>query len=88
MSRNNIYYLLDFHKKCEDIAKHGDEIIDKYCKYVNMLLNKYFSEDQQRQFCYKDVYSFAYEDVYGISFDNIGPQLLSEFFDKVSFVDM
>lgn len=40
--RDKIYYLLYFHKKCINIINYGDDLINKYCIYVNTQLNKYF----------------------------------------------
>ena len=70
---NQIYYLLDFHKKCVSIIRYGDDIIDKYCVYVNLQLDKYFTDEQQIQLKLKNfnrdlLDKFAYGDVENISF--------------------
>jgi hypothetical protein len=92
-SGNKIYYLLNFHKKCNYIIVYGDKIIKKYCEYVNLLLGKYFSVEEQKQlklynFNYDLLYKFAFGDVEDISFDNINEDILCDFFDKISFVDI
>ena len=90
---NNIYYLLYFHKKCNNIIQYGDNIIKKYCDYVNLKLNKYFSQEQQIQlklynFNQDLLYKFAFEDVEDITFDNLNKEILYNFFDEISFVDI
>ena len=91
--RNKIYYLLDFHNKCNQIINYGDTIINKYCNYINLLLNKYFSQEEQKQlkmydFNHELLYKFAFEDVDDISFDDLNEDKLCDFFDKISFVDI
>ena len=91
--RNKIYYLLDFHMKCLNVIGYGDDTIEKYCKYVNSLLDTFFSSEQQIQlkmnnFNYELLYKFAFEDVDDISFDNLDENILCDFFDKISFIDI
>lgn len=91
--RNNIYYLLDFHKKCIQIIGYGDFIINKYCEYVNLLLDDYLTDNEQKQlklhnFNYDLIYKFAFGDVDDISFDGIDKNKLDDFFDKISFIDV
>jgi len=46
---DQIYYLLDFHKKCIRIITYDETIIDKYCIYVNLQLNRFFTKEEQEQ---------------------------------------
>ncbi len=87
--RDKIYYLLDFHKKCINVVNY-DDIINKYCNYVNTQLNKYFSIEQQLQlklhnFNYNLLNKIAFEN---ISFDNLDEELLCIFFDEISFIGL
>lgn len=91
--RNQIYYLLDFHKQCQIIIQNSEEIVDKYCEYINLLLNKYFTDEEQMQLKLKNfdsdkLYQFAYTGVENISFDNINPIILEDFFNKISFINL
>jgi len=93
MIRNNIYYLLDFYKKCTQIVKYGDSVIKKFCHYINIQLNKYFSMEQQVQLKFHNfncdtLNKFVFEDIDDISFVNINQDTLGNFFDEVSFVDI
>ena len=40
---------IDFHKKCQQIAKYSHNMIDKYCNYEMILLYEYFSTEEQIQ---------------------------------------
>ena len=89
---SEIYYLLNFHKKCEQIACYGTSVINNYCLFVNKILNELFDQDQQKQLKLygfnKDVlYEFAYNDVDDISFDNLDKQNLYKLFNKICHVD-
>jgi len=91
--RSQIYYLLDFHKKCERIITYGIEIIEDYCIYVNFQLNRWFSIEEQKQlkmfeFDKDKLYEFAYGDVDDISFDGLDNNNLFVLFDLISFVDL
>lgn len=91
--RNKIYYLLDFHKKCCEVNNHGEQLINKYCDYVNSMLDKYFSIDQQiqlklRNFNSELLYKFSFDEVDDISFDGLDDEKLDDFFDKISFVSI
>lgn len=88
---NKIYYLLDFHKKCNQIVSHNDDVIDKYCKFINLLFCKYFSSEEQTKlkmynFYKKMLYQFGFEDIDDITFDGIDENNLNNFFDKISFI--
>ena len=90
---DQIYYLLDFHKKCIRIITYDETIIDKYCIYVNLQLNRFFTKDEQEQlkmlnFDKDKLYEFAYSDVKGISFDGLNKKDLYDLFDLISFVDL
>jgi hypothetical protein len=91
--RNNIYYLLDFHKKCCQVINYDKEIIDNYCNYVKLLLDKNFDKNEQSQLQLNNInfeliYKCAYGEIDDISFDNLDKIKLNEFFDKISFVDI
>ena len=92
--RNQIYYLLDFHNQCQIIIQNSEELTDKYCKYINLLLNEYFTEEEQMQLKLKNfdsnkLYEFAYTGgIENISFDNINPIILEDFFHKISVIDL
>jgi hypothetical protein len=87
---NELYYLLEFHKECERICRHGEMYQNKYIQYVNKLLNKYFTLEEQIQlklfnFDDKLLHKFAYSHVYGITFDNINKDNLRVFFNMVCY---
>lgn len=91
--RNKIYYLLDFHKQCNYVIRYRDNTITKYCNYVNLKLDEYFSKEQQIQlklhnFNHELLYKFAFEDIEDISFDDLNEEILCKFFDEISFVDL
>jgi hypothetical protein len=89
--RNQIYYLYDFHAQCENILRYGIIIINKYIKYVNLKLNKYFTKEEQIQlrldnFDLNLMNIFAYNDLpERISFDGIDKEKLFKFFDEICY---
>ena len=88
-----IYYLLDFHKKCVQVIKYSDKIIDDYCNYINKRLEENFTVQEQKQlklfgFDKEQLYNFAYYDVENITFDNLDKNKLFKLFNDVSFVDL
>jgi hypothetical protein len=90
---NQIYYLLEFHKKCCRISTYGDTIISNYCSFVNKLLNENFEYEEQKQlrmvnFNSELLCKFAFEDVDGITFDNLDEIKLSKLFDEICYVDI
>jgi hypothetical protein len=90
---NQIYYLLDFHKKCVRIITYDIHTIEEYCKYVNFQLNRWFSIEEQKQlkmdnFDKDKLHQFAYEDVDNISFDGLNITYLDYLFHLISFVDL
>ena len=90
---NEIYYLLEFHKKCCSIIDYGDNIINKYCSFVNFILDKNFTLQEQIQlklnnFNYELLYKFAYSNVDDITFNNIDKIKLAELFDKICYIDI
>lgn len=90
---NEIYYLLEFHKKCFSISSYGDNIINNYCKFVNNILNEHFTTQEQKQlklyeFNPQLLYKFAYDDVENITFDNLDKNNLFKIFNKICYVDL
>lgn len=85
--RNPIYYLYDFHKTCRYICKYGEN--DKYINFVNKMLCKYFTKEEQKQLKLNDfddnlLQQISYDDLpENISFDGIDKNILYEFFDKI-----
>jgi hypothetical protein len=47
--RNEIYYLYDLHRKCMSVAQYYQNIISKYCDFVNLRLKENFSSKEQKQ---------------------------------------
>lgn len=89
---NEIYYLLEFHKKCVRISSYGDNVINNYCKFVNNLLNEHFTIQEQKQlklyeFNPQLLYKIAYYDVEDITFDNLDKNNLFKLFNKICYVD-
>jgi hypothetical protein len=90
---NNIYYLLDFYKKCSIIINYDEKTINNYCKYVQSLLDTYFNINEQKQlrlynFNHDLMYKFVYQEIDDILFDNLDELKLHDFFDKISVVDI
>jgi len=91
--RDKIYYLLDFHKKCQDVIKYSDKTIHKYCEFVIQKLNHYFTTEEQKQLKfininYDFIGNFAYFDIDNIKFDNLDEKNLCDFFEEICFVDI
>ena len=89
---NEIYYLLEFHKKCCRISIYSDTIINNYCKFVNLILNDNFTIQEQKQlklyeFNPELLNKFAYYDVENIKFDNLDKCKLSKLFDDICYID-
>lgn len=89
---NEIYYLLEFYKKCVRISSYGDKVINNYCKFVNNVLNEHFTIQEQKQlklyeFNPQLLYNLAYYDVEDITFDNLDKNNLSNLFNKICYVD-
>ncbi len=87
-----IYYLLDFHKKCFRISKYSDVIIENYCKFVNLMLNNNFNIEEQKQLKLYEfdemlLHEFAYDAIEGITFDNLDKNKLHNVFYEICFVD-
>ena len=90
---NQIYYLLDFYKKCSQIIMYGDDIVNKYCTFVNCELNRYFSvQDQHKMkliyFDSNKLHQFVYDDIDDITFDGLHEDNLYQLFDKISYIDI
>lgn len=93
MSKNSIYYLLNFHKQCIEISRYGESTQKKYCHYVNEQLNTYFTpleikQLQMQNFDISELYEFAYGVVENISFDQLDEIKLNTFFENISFIDV
>lgn len=91
--RNQIYYLLDLHKKCSQIIMYDNDTINKYCDFVNFELNRHFSVEEQKQlklynFNYDKLYQFAYGDVDNITFHELDNNKLHQLFDEISYYDI
>ncbi len=90
---SEIYYLLEFHEKCQQITGYGNKIRNNFCSFVNVQLNDKFTTEQQKQlkmhnFSCDCLDIFAFSIVYGISFDNIDKKKLADFFDIVCGIDL
>jgi hypothetical protein len=93
ITTRKIYYLLDFHKVCLHITMYSDNIINKFCEFVNFELNRHFSIEEQQQlkmFCFNRnlLDKFAYNNVEGISFDGLDDNKLYEFFTNIVECDV
>jgi hypothetical protein len=89
---NEIYYLLEFHKKCCRIACYGDTIISNYCNFVNTILNDNFTIQEQKQlklynFNSDLLYKFAYDDVNDITFNDLDKDKLFTLFEKICYIN-
>lgn len=91
--KNQIYYLLDFHKKCSKIITYDKDTIIKYCTYVNFQLNRWFSIEEQKQlqlydFDHYKLSDFVYDNVDDVSFDGLDENKLYDLFNSISYVDL
>ena len=74
------------------MSSYGDKIINNYCKFVNNVLNEYFTIQEQKQlklyeFNPELLHKLAYYDVEDITFDNLDKINLFKLFDKICYVD-
>jgi hypothetical protein len=94
MNSSQLYYLLDLHLSCENSLKYGDKYINKYIEHINISLNKYFSDKEQKQLkLYNFNYNLMYDIAIGnlpenISFENINPIKLHNFFDSLICIEI
>lgn len=91
MMRNQIYYLLDLHKKCSLIITYDDIIINKFYNVINYELHIYFSVEEQQNlklynFNYAKMYQFVYGDIDDICFYGLDNNKLCQFFDKITYI--
>lgn len=89
--RNKIYYLLDFHLNCQRFENYSEKITEDFCKYVNNELNKFFSEEEQKQlgmfnFDYIKLRMFSHGYLHKISFDGLDEEKLCQLFHNISYV--